>query len=65
MINQKIYIGQSNKETERWRQHQYLARQENPIQYIHRAIKKHGINNFTISVARKLRSFSSEMKCVI
>lgn len=49
-ISNKIYIGQSIKEKERWRQHKYLARQENPIQYIHRAMKKYGINNFIYEV---------------
>ena len=49
-LNNKIYIGQSNKETERWRQHKYLARQNEPVQYIHRAIKKYGVENFTYEV---------------
>lgn len=49
-LSQKVYIGQSNKETERWRQHKYFSRQEKPIQYIHRAIAKYGVENFTYEV---------------
>lgn len=48
--NNKVYIGQSNKETERWRQHKYFARQDEPVQYIHRAMKKYGIENFIYEV---------------
>src|ERR1017187_925056 len=50
MLNNKVYIGQSNKEKERWRQHKYYARQEKPIQYIHRAMAKYGIENFAYEV---------------
>lgn len=49
-LNNKIYIGQSNKETERWRQHKYLSRQLYPIQYIHRAMVKYGVENFKYEV---------------
>jgi group I intron endonuclease len=50
IVNNKIYIGQSNKKTERWRQHKYFARQDEPIQYIHRAMKKYGVDNFIYEV---------------
>jgi len=49
-LNNKVYIGQSNKETERWRQHKYFARQDEPIQYVHRAMKKYGVENFIYEV---------------
>lgn len=49
-LNNKVYIGQSTKEKDRWRQHKYLARQEQPIQYIHRAMVKYGVENFTYEV---------------
>lgn len=49
-LNKKVYIGQSNREIERWRQHKYLSRQDEPLQYIHRAMKKYGIDNFTYEV---------------
>ena len=55
-LDGKVYIGQSNKELERWRQHKYLARQESPLQYVHRAIKKHGVNNFTYEVIATCRT---------
>lgn len=47
--NNKVYIGQSYSEIERWRQHKYAARSK-PKQYIDSAIKKHGIVNFTYEV---------------
>jgi group I intron endonuclease len=50
VLDGKIYIGQSNKEIERWRQHKYFARQENPIQYVHRAMKKYGVDNFVYEI---------------
>lgn len=50
LIDNKVYIGQSVKETDRWRQHKYFARQEQPIQYIHHAMKKYGIENFIYEV---------------
>lgn len=49
IIDGRVYIGQSNKETERWRQHKYFAR-KNPVQYIHHAMVKHGIDNFIYEV---------------
>ena len=50
-INNKVYIGQSNKENERWRQHKYYAKNlEKTKQYIHRAMNKHGIENFVYEV---------------
>lgn len=49
-LNNKVYIGQSNKERERWRQHKYYARQVKPRQFIHRAMKKHGVENFFYEV---------------
>jgi len=49
ILNSKIYIGQSNKENDRWRQHKYFSRL-NPVQYIHRAMAKYGIENFTYEV---------------
>jgi group I intron endonuclease len=50
ILSGKVYIGQSSKETERWRQHRYFARQEEPIQYIHRAMKKYGVEHFVYEV---------------
>ncbi len=49
-LNGKVYIGQSNKETERWRQHKYFVRREKPRQYIHRAMAKYGVENFVYEV---------------
>jgi len=55
-LNNKVYIGQSNKENERWRQHKYFARQDEPIQYIHRAMKKYGVEYFVYEVIAMCRT---------
>jgi group I intron endonuclease len=49
LLNNKVYIGQSYSETERWRQHKYCARSK-PKQYIDRTMKKYGISNFIYEV---------------
>ena len=56
VLSGKIYIGQSNKEKERWRQHKYFARQENPVQYVHRAMAKYGVDNFIYEVIAMCRT---------
>lgn len=53
--NQKIYIGKTTKQrpTDRFSQHKYLAthpQQEKNISYLHRAMNKEGINNFTFEI---------------
>ena len=55
LINHKIYIGQTTKErpTDRFSQHRYLARhpeQETSISYLHRAMNKYGIENFSFEI---------------
>lgn len=59
LINHKIYIGQTTKErpTDRFSQHRYLARhpeQETSISYLHRAMNKHGINNFSFEIIEEI-----------
>jgi group I intron endonuclease len=49
LLNNKVYIGQSYSEIERWRQHKYAARSK-PRQYIDCAIKKYGEEHFTYEV---------------
>lgn len=49
-INQKSYIGQSIHIEERWKQHIYSSNNINHSSYndyIHKAIRKYGIDNFT------------------
>lgn len=50
IISNKIYIGQSNNPKYRWKQHKYDSQRKEPIQYIHRAIAKYGIENFTFEI---------------
>lgn len=48
-VNNKIYIGQTNKPDWRWRQHVYRAK-NNPHQLISRSISKYGEDNFEFNV---------------
>ena len=45
LLNNKIYVGQTVRPKERWSQHKAYAK-NNPVQYVHRAIKKYGPENF-------------------
>jgi group I intron endonuclease len=49
-LNNKVYIGQAADTKRRWYDHKWNARQENPIQYISRAIAKYGVQNFIFEV---------------
>ena len=47
-INNKIYIGKTIRSiSERWREHQYRA-ENNYNGYLYNAIRKYGIENFTV-----------------
>lgn len=46
LINDKIYIGQTNSFLRRWNEHKYRAHKL-PIQVIDQAIAKYGKENFT------------------
>ena len=52
IVNNKVYIGQTKDKARRWKQHQYFAKHaEHPAaQYIHRAMAKHGVENFTFEI---------------
>lgn len=53
LINGKIYIGQSKNIEERWGQHKRIAEKINyndRKSYIHQAIKKYGVDNFTFEI---------------
>ena len=52
IVNNKVYIGQTKDKARRWKQHQYYAKHaEHPAaQYIHRAMAKHGVENFTFEI---------------
>lgn len=50
VLNGKVYIGQTVNEKFRWIAHKSYAKQENPVQYVHRAMKKYGVENFTYEV---------------
>ena len=50
LINNKLYIGQAQDPRVRWNNHKLEARQEFPRMIINKAMKKHGIENFTFEV---------------
>jgi group I intron endonuclease len=50
VINNKIYIGQSQDCYQRWRQHKLESTKDNPAMIINRSMKKYGINNFIFEV---------------
>lgn len=48
-LNNKIYIGQTIRTVEkRWKQHLYCYERLNSNNYLYNAMKKHGVENFTI-----------------
>lgn len=50
-VNGKVYIGQTTKSVaRRWQKHRYDALNRKSGMAIHRAMKKHGLENFTIEV---------------
>jgi group I intron endonuclease len=54
-LNNKIYIGQSIQPNVRWSNHKGDSKRK-PIQYIHRAMAKYGIENFTFEVIATCRT---------
>ena len=49
-VNQKVYIGQSNRPRIRWYQHKAESKREEPSMVINKAMKKYGIENFKFEV---------------
>lgn len=66
-LNQKYYIGQSLYPEKRWKQHQNYAKRNHPEMYIHRAMAKYGIENFTFEVIAgcKLQEDANEAETII
>lgn len=57
LINQKIYVGVTVSPTSRWRFHKTIAKGGNKkyptqFQYIHAAMAKYGIENFTFEISK-------------
>jgi len=59
VLDGKVYIGQTVHIETRWKEHQWAARQNEPSQYVHRAIKKYGIENFVFEVVATCISLDS------
>ena len=50
-LNNKVYIGQTVDNKKRWMQHKsYAKNPEKTGQYIHRAMNKYGVENFTFEI---------------
>jgi len=49
-VNNKVYIGQTVRPKERWSQHKAYVKNGKLFQYVHRAMNKHGIENFVFEV---------------
>lgn len=53
-INNKVYIGETTRTMNaRWRQHKARAKDSQYTEYLYRAIRKYGIENFTIEELTK------------
>lgn len=50
LLNNKVYIGQSDNANRRWAYHKNQATKEKPVQYINRAMRKYGVDNFCFEV---------------
>ena len=56
LLNNKVYVGQTNNPLLRWSQHKSNAKYNRNQQVITRAMLKHGIDNFTFEVIASCRS---------
>lgn len=62
IINKKIYIGQSINIEQRWKQHQtrpFQNRQNDKNNYLYKAIRKYGLNNFLFEVIEECDDLDS------
>ena len=50
LLNNKVYIGQTIMPEKRWTNHKYDSKKEKPPEYIHRAMAKYGVDNFTFKI---------------
>lgn len=50
VLNNKVYIGQTINPARRWSYHKSQSKKIKPLQYIHRAMTKYGIDNFVFDV---------------
>lgn len=56
IINNKVYVGKTKNLKKRWASHISLAKNKATNQYIHRAIRKYGVNNFIFSIIQVLNT---------
>lgn len=59
-INNKLYIGQSVNPKKRWYNHRYRAYKIKMCQYLHHAMLKYGVENFTFEVIASSITFDKE-----
>lgn len=60
LVNNKIYFGKTDNIKKRWNSHKTAARTQDPkdYTYLHRAMNKHGFDNFIIE---KIEEFGNEI----
>jgi group I intron endonuclease len=61
-INDKIYVGQTNKPKYRWWKHKNHAIKGDRDQPIYLAMRKHGIKNFSFTLIEKLETLDAANK---
>lgn len=60
-VNDKIYVGKTTQSPEvRWRQHKMDASRPSVDTYIYRAMRKHGVHNFSMEIVEELTDCDSD-----
>ena len=64
----KLYVGISNNPERRWTAHKAHSREDKPNQFIHKAIKKHGIDSFSFDISEsgltRLEAINKELRLI-
>jgi len=64
LINEKIYIGQTQNVQKRWQHHIRISKEPTSKNYqlVHKALSKYGQDNFTIEVIESFLDYNSTLK---
>ncbi len=58
LINKKVYIGQTVQPNSRWSNHKSGAKTHQPVQYLHNAMIKYGVENFVFEIIALCKSLN-------